>query len=99
MELLHDRPDFSVLIGNEELLVASMKLGAFGGVCGGLNLNPKLLMDRWNAILARRHETSRGVARRSGAHGPRPVSRRIPGHQCLSARHQGRLVACRIVPR
>ena len=52
MALLHDRPDFSVLIGNEELLIASMKLGAFGGVCGGLNLNPKLLLDLYKAILS-----------------------------------------------
>ncbi len=49
---LHDRPDFSVLIGPEELLLECMKRGAMGGVCGGSNLNPKLFVELYNAISA-----------------------------------------------
>jgi 2-dehydro-3-deoxy-D-pentonate aldolase len=47
---LHDRPEFSVLIGPEEMLLECMKRGAMGGVCGGSNLNPKLFVDLYNAI-------------------------------------------------
>jgi len=47
---LHDRPEFSVLIGPEELLLECMKRGAIGGVCGGSNLNPKLFVELYNAI-------------------------------------------------
>ena len=48
---LHDRPEFGVLIGPEELLLECMKRGAIGGVCGGSNLNPKLFVDLYNAIV------------------------------------------------
>jgi dihydrodipicolinate synthase/N-acetylneuraminate lyase len=57
---LHDRPDFSVLIGPEELLLECMKSGAMGGVCGGSNLNPKLFVELYNAI-------SEGDAQRAAA--------------------------------
>jgi dihydrodipicolinate synthase/N-acetylneuraminate lyase len=40
--LLKQRPDWSVLIGPEEKLLESLKLGGHGGVCGGANLFPKL---------------------------------------------------------
>ncbi len=36
------RPDWSVLIGPEEKLLASLQLGGHGGVSGGANLFPKL---------------------------------------------------------
>jgi 4-hydroxy-tetrahydrodipicolinate synthase len=51
LEALHDRPRFSVLIGPEEMLLDAMKRGAHGGVCGGSNLYPKLLVDLYNAIV------------------------------------------------
>jgi dihydrodipicolinate synthase/N-acetylneuraminate lyase len=47
---LHDRPEFSVLIGPEELLSECMKRGAIGGVCGGSNLYPKLFVELYQAI-------------------------------------------------
>ncbi len=37
--------DFPVLIGPEEMLAEGIRMGAWGGVCGGANLNPKLLVD------------------------------------------------------
>jgi 4-hydroxy-tetrahydrodipicolinate synthase len=51
MEVLRDRPGFSVLIGPEEMLVDAMSLGAHGGVCGGSNLNPKLFVSLYQAIV------------------------------------------------
>jgi dihydrodipicolinate synthase/N-acetylneuraminate lyase len=51
LEALRDRPQFSVLIGPEEMLLESMKRGAHGGVCGGSNLNPKLFVDLYDAIV------------------------------------------------
>jgi 4-hydroxy-tetrahydrodipicolinate synthase len=47
-----DRPDFTVLVGPEELLVQSMALGAHGGVNGGANLFPRLFVHLYEAILA-----------------------------------------------
>lgn len=51
VELLRDRPGFSVLVGPEEILIESMKIGAIGGVCGGSNLNPALFVNLYNAIV------------------------------------------------
>jgi len=51
LALLRDRPQFSILIGPEEMLLECMKRGAHGGVCGGSNLNPKLFVDLYNAIV------------------------------------------------
>jgi 4-hydroxy-tetrahydrodipicolinate synthase len=59
IELLHDRPGFSVLIGPEEMLIQAMKLGANGGVCGGSNLNPELFVNLYNAIF--RGDTERAA--------------------------------------
>jgi len=47
--LLKGHADFSLLIGNEELLADTIPLGAHGGVCGGANLAPKLYVDLYNA--------------------------------------------------
>jgi 4-hydroxy-tetrahydrodipicolinate synthase len=64
MELLRDRPGFTVMIGPEEILVECMKLGAHGGVCGGSNLNPKLFMDLYNAIVAGDEESAEALQQR-----------------------------------
>jgi len=50
VELLRDRPEFSILIGPEDMLLEGMKRGAIGGVCGGSNLNPRLFVELYNAI-------------------------------------------------
>ena len=47
--LLKNHADFSLLVGNEELLAHTVLLGAHGGVCGGANLVPKLYVDLYNA--------------------------------------------------
>jgi dihydrodipicolinate synthase/N-acetylneuraminate lyase len=46
---LTDHPEFSLLMGPEELLAEAVLLGAHGGVCGGANLLPRLYVDLYNA--------------------------------------------------
>ena len=48
-----ERPDFSLLVGPEELLGESVLFGAHGGVNGGANLFPRLYVDLYEAALAR----------------------------------------------
>jgi len=47
--LLADKPDFSLLVGPEELMAESVLLGGDGGVCGGANIFPRLYVDLYNA--------------------------------------------------
>jgi len=51
-ELKH-KPDFSLLVGPEELLAETVLLGGHGGVNGGANMKPKLYVDLYNASVAR----------------------------------------------
>ena len=51
--ILPARPDWSLLIGPEELLAESLLLGGHGGVCGGANLCPRLYVDLYEAAAAR----------------------------------------------
>jgi 4-hydroxy-tetrahydrodipicolinate synthase len=51
--LLKDRPDFSLLIGHEELLAEAISSGGHGGVCGGGNFVPRLYVDLYNAARSR----------------------------------------------
>ena len=51
--LLEDHPDFSLLMGPEQLLAESVLLGAHGGVCGGANLLPRLYVDLYEAARSR----------------------------------------------
>lgn len=51
-----ERPDFSLLVGPEELLGESVLFGAHGGVCGGANLFPKLYVDLYDAAVAQNIE-------------------------------------------
>ncbi|MCA8982395.1 MAG: dihydrodipicolinate synthase family protein [Planctomycetaceae bacterium] len=45
------RPDWSIMLGPEALLVEAMRLGADGGVSGGANILPRLFVDCYNACL------------------------------------------------
>ena len=56
IRLLPQRPEWSLLIGPEELLAESVLLGGHGGVCGGANLRPRLYVDLYNAARARDFE-------------------------------------------
>jgi dihydrodipicolinate synthase/N-acetylneuraminate lyase len=51
--VLEDRPDFTLLMGPEQLLADSVLLGAHGGVCGGANLLPRLYVDLYEAARAK----------------------------------------------
>jgi dihydrodipicolinate synthase/N-acetylneuraminate lyase len=62
--LLRDRPDFSLLMGHEELLAEAVLLGASGGVCGGANILPKLYVDLYNAARSRDMETMEALHKR-----------------------------------
>lgn len=49
--LRSERPDWSILIGPEHLLVEAVRLGGDGGVCGGANVFPRLFCDCCRAAL------------------------------------------------
>lgn len=50
--LMIDRPDFTLLIGPEHLLLECLGAGIHGGVCGGANLFPKLFVALYEAVRA-----------------------------------------------
>jgi len=50
-KVIADRPDFTLLIGPEQILADTLRAGAMGGVCGGANLFPRLLVDLYDAHL------------------------------------------------
>jgi 4-hydroxy-tetrahydrodipicolinate synthase len=53
LSLLKKQPDFSLLMGHEELLAEAVLEGAHGGVCGGANLVPQLYVDLYNAAYSK----------------------------------------------
>ncbi len=46
---MRDMPEFSLLVGPEELLGESVLFGGFGGVAGGANIYPQLFVSMYNA--------------------------------------------------
>ena len=58
--LFHDRPDFTLMVGPEELLGEVVLLGGHGGVNGGANLCPQLYVQLYEA--ARRHDLDQMTA-------------------------------------
>jgi 4-hydroxy-tetrahydrodipicolinate synthase len=57
--LQKQRPDWSVLVGPEEILAQSMLLGGHGGVNGGANIFPKLYVGLFNAMCQGKIERAR----------------------------------------
>ena len=51
LRIMQHRPDFSLLMGPEELLAESVLFGGHGGVSGGANLHPRLFVDIYQAAL------------------------------------------------
>ncbi len=43
------RSDFTLLVGNEEILLPALRAGADGGVCGGANMFPRLFVQLFDA--------------------------------------------------
>jgi len=54
--LLKNKPDFTLLVGPEELLGESVLLGGHGGVNGGSNMFPQLYVDLYNAAVRKELE-------------------------------------------
>ncbi|WP_423128632.1 dihydrodipicolinate synthase family protein [Gaoshiqia sp. Z1-71] len=50
--LLKDRPDFTFMVGPEELTAEFVLMGGHGGVNGGANMFPKLYVDLYHAAAA-----------------------------------------------
>jgi 4-hydroxy-tetrahydrodipicolinate synthase len=48
-EQMRDRPDFTLLVGPEELMAEAVLAGGHGGMCGGANFFPKLYVDLYRA--------------------------------------------------
>ena len=53
MHEFHDRPDFALFVGPEEMMAESVLMGAHGGVNGGANMFPKLYVELYNAAVAK----------------------------------------------
>ena len=47
--MLRNRPDFTFMVGPEEIMPEFVLTGGHGGVNGGANLFPKLYVDLYNA--------------------------------------------------
>lgn len=45
-----ERPDWTLLIGPEQMLLEAHALGGHGGVCGGANVRPRLFVDLQAAL-------------------------------------------------
>ncbi|MBU6302400.1 MAG: dihydrodipicolinate synthase family protein [Verrucomicrobia bacterium] len=52
LRLTKQRPDWSLLVGPEELTAEAVLLGAHGGVNGGANIHPRLYVDLYEAAVA-----------------------------------------------
>jgi len=53
LELRSKRPDWSILMGPDHLLVDALRLGGDGGVAGGANLFPGLFVECYEAVMQR----------------------------------------------
>jgi 4-hydroxy-tetrahydrodipicolinate synthase len=64
LRVIGNKPDFSVMIGPEELLAQAILLGAHGGVCGGANLCPELYVALYLAATQNRIGDVRSLERK-----------------------------------
>jgi 4-hydroxy-tetrahydrodipicolinate synthase len=51
LQRMPERPDWSLLIGPEEMMVESVLLGGYGGVNGGANIFPRLYVRAYEAAM------------------------------------------------
>ena len=58
-QTVRERPDFTLLVGPEEMLAATLLFGSHGGVPGGANLFPRLYVELFEAATAGDLETTR----------------------------------------
>ena len=62
--MLGQRPDWTLLVGPEELLAEAVLLGGHGGVSGGANVNPRLYVELYEAAEAGEVERVNALHRR-----------------------------------
>jgi dihydrodipicolinate synthase/N-acetylneuraminate lyase len=58
---MKNRPDFSLLVGPEEITAEGVLMGAHGGVNGGANLFPHLYVGLYQAALTRNFDLLQGL--------------------------------------
>lgn len=91
LQLAESRPDFTVLMGPEELLAESVLMGGRGGVCGGANLHPRLYVELYEAAVSGDlnlvHRLQHRVLRLAGRLYTigEPPSGYVPGLKCALA--------------
>jgi 4-hydroxy-tetrahydrodipicolinate synthase len=51
--LMRNDPEFTIMVGPEEIMAATVVMGGHGGVNGGANMFPKLYVDLYHAALSR----------------------------------------------
>lgn len=61
VQLMENHPEFSLLVGPEELLMQSVLSGAHGGVNGGANLFPEIYVKMYNAAVNRDFEQMKQI--------------------------------------
>jgi 2-dehydro-3-deoxy-D-pentonate aldolase len=52
LSIAKERPDWTVLVGQEALLAETVRRGGFGGVNAGANLHPRLFVSLYEAAVA-----------------------------------------------
>lgn len=87
LALKRERPDWSVLVGPEELLAETMRRGGDGGVNGGANYHPRLFVELFDAVErgeeARTNELQRQLLGLSGIYSVgRHASSVVKGMKC-----------------
>lgn len=50
---MRDRPEFTLLVGPEELMAEAVLLGGHGGMCGGANICPEIYVNLYQAAARR----------------------------------------------
>ncbi len=53
LNIMKNHKSFTILVGPEEMMAATVLMGGNGGVNGGANMFPKLYVDLYNAAVAR----------------------------------------------
>lgn len=87
LAMKRERPDWSVLVGPEELLAETMRRGGDGGVNGGANYHPRLFVELFDAVErgdgARTNELQRQLLGLSGIYAVgRHASSVVKGMKC-----------------
>jgi 4-hydroxy-tetrahydrodipicolinate synthase len=67
-EITRARPDWSLLVGFEHMLVDTIRAGGDGGVLAGANLSPRLLVDLHQAAVAGQESRIEEIQRRLAIH-------------------------------